>query len=516
MFVSGGVNKIGSEWGCWSWSENSSWQWQPTLDTHDPNPPLPLEDPAAAPVTGTLAGSVSLTGAISGLHGTLVTITATWGADTSSAGADGELDGDDASSVLATGTWRWAQKFPTSALVGLGSVLAVTLQVNVVGTSGGVLHDIGPYGTDGTADPEAEASMAARYAACANTGQYANDTPELGTTGIRQILLSATAVSQLQAARATGRWSVTARYTPETDPQPVGSSISEYDAGSNAPQLLVLVEPGIVGTLAGTVTPTGAFTGFRGVAATLSGSLVPTGSIAAFRGVTSTLAGSVAPTGAIAGARGAAATMAGSVSPTGAISGARGVAGALAGSTAPTGSITGFRGESGTLAGSVAPTGAFAGTHSAAGVSGTLAGVISLVGDFRGKFKSSRAAAVKHYPVDDSEPEVPHKLRQPRRRKVEQPEPRWEMPGRQANPLPYFELRLPEIRPIPPLPAPAPPPLPEPEPEPLPPPDPVVAEMAGSIELYAEAEIQHYTREQFQELLAEDDEILSTLLGVAL
>lgn len=39
----------------------SSWQWQPTLTAHDPNPPIILEDPAGGGPVTLIAGSNTVT-----------------------------------------------------------------------------------------------------------------------------------------------------------------------------------------------------------------------------------------------------------------------------------------------------------------------------------------------------------------------------------------------------------------------------------------------------------------------
>lgn len=67
MFVSTGIFKHGSEWGCFVWQDRASWQWQPTLTSHDPNPPITLED---EPVVGgtfnaAWSGASSVAGVVS-------------------------------------------------------------------------------------------------------------------------------------------------------------------------------------------------------------------------------------------------------------------------------------------------------------------------------------------------------------------------------------------------------------------------------------------------------------------
>jgi hypothetical protein len=519
VYSSGGVFKLGSEWGCWGWQERQSWQWQPALDSHDPNPPIPLEDGAPAGVTGTLAGSVSITGAASAAHGvsgtlagsisttasvaayfgaTTTCLDAVWGSDVNSGGTKGHLDGDDFAGITGAGvTWRWSQKFNVSGIS--GTIVGARLSVNVTLVPGVSTHDIGPYGTAGTDDPQTDAG-ATMFSRCSNTGQYANDTSALAATGVRTVVLGSQAVTDLQAALSGGAFSISCRLSAESGTD-IGSVMEEYSGGSSPPELCVtfLADGSVTGTIAGTITPTASITAFRGVSGTLAGSFAPTASISATRGVAGTLAGSFAPVAAIAALRGVSSTLAGSV--------------------APTSSITAFRGESATLAGSVVPVGAFSGTHTAPGVAGSITAAISLVGDIRGKFQSSRAAAVKHYSADPSEPDVPRTTKPRKRRRVEPEQPvrgaSWEMPLRRVDPPPPFNLSLPELPPFiaPVIRPPEPVALaPEPEPElPPEPPAPRDLRIEAAVSLSAKVEVLSVSREYLEQARFEDRLLLSRL-----
>jgi hypothetical protein len=532
VYHSGGYLKHGSEWGSHVWGERQSWQWQPTLDTHDPTPPITLEG-AAGGVTGTLAGTITPTGAISAAHGVSGTLAGTltptgaasaahgvsgtmagtitptgavvaefgcfsvgWGADVRSDGTKGALDGDDFAGIDGSSSqWRWAQKFDVSSIVGTVTAVELTLNVAVV-LGSPTTWDVGPYGTAGTDDPEAD-SGATMYTRCANAGTYLDNSTAFTSTGLKVLDLGAQAVTDLQAALAGGIFSVSCRYNGAGTG--VGASIEEYSGGSAPARLCVTYTDdvavtgtlagtltptgsiaaahGVSGALAGTVTPTGAIAAAHGAAATLAGTLTPTGAVAALHGVSGTLAGTVQPTGAIAAHFGAdvEGTLAGTLTPTGAVAAAHGVSSTLAGTLAPTGAVAAAHGVSGALAGSVQPTGAIQATHGATTVTGTLAGVIVPTGSIAARFQSSRAAAVKHYQAAEI-PDPPKRPRRARKRielEQQQPEGTWEMPAPQVVPLPDLALELPELRPL------AAPLLPQVQAEPTP--APVIGTMAGTI-----------------------------------
>ena len=163
---------------------------------------------------------------------------ATWGSERRNDGATAA--GFDFAGKDGTGTWRWAQKFPSTVFP--GTALSLTMQVNVEGiftvTAG---FDVGRYGTTGQEDPQADAAVT-MYNRCANSGEYLNDTALLGSTGVKQLPLGNTAVDDFRAAKAaSGTFSVSARYANEAAAANTGSSISEYIEGANAPLLIVTV-----------------------------------------------------------------------------------------------------------------------------------------------------------------------------------------------------------------------------------------------------------------------------------
>lgn len=359
---------------------------------------------AARGNTATLAGTVQPTGAIAAARGNTATMAGTitptgamvaefgcfaadWGADVRADGTKGALDGDDFAGIDgASAQWRWAQKFDVSSIV--GTVTAVELTVNVAVVLGSpTTWDIGPYGTAGTDDPEAD-SGATMYSRCANTGTYLDNSTAFTSTGLKVLDLGAQAVTDLQAALVGGIFSVSCRYNGAGTG--VGASIEEYSGGAAPARLCVTYtdDVAVTGTLAGTITPTGSIAAAHGVSGALAGTVTPTGAIAAAHGVEATLAGTLTPTGAVAAAHGVSGTLAGTLQPTGAIAAHFGadVEGTLAGTITPTGAVAAAHGVSGALAGSVQPTGEIQATHGAVTVEGTLAGVLVPTGEILATF----------------------------------------------------------------------------------------------------------------------------------
>ena len=93
MFVSGGVWKHGSSWNGNTWQERSSWQWQPDLDSHDPSPPITLENAAASEFSGTLVLSITPTLNLDGDIGVQGALAATQAAPTLNLDGDIGVDG---------------------------------------------------------------------------------------------------------------------------------------------------------------------------------------------------------------------------------------------------------------------------------------------------------------------------------------------------------------------------------------------------------------------------------------
>lgn len=62
MFVSTGIFKNGSEWGGFVWVDRQRWQWQPSTTSHDPSPPITLEDAAVAAPSAISRRTLSLIG----------------------------------------------------------------------------------------------------------------------------------------------------------------------------------------------------------------------------------------------------------------------------------------------------------------------------------------------------------------------------------------------------------------------------------------------------------------------
>jgi len=481
------------------------------------------QNAAASGVTGTLAGTVTPTGAISAAHGVSGTfagtitptgaiaaqfgvtcVNADWGSDVRSDGTKGHLDGDDfAGNDGTSATWRWAQKFDLSAIS--GTVTKVELIVNVVAVPGsGSTWDVGPYGTNGQDDPEAD-SGATMYSRCLNSGQYVNDTTVFATTGSKTLDLGSTAVSHVQAALG-GIFSVSCVYN-DTSTASAGATIEEYSGESNPPELCVTWTPSasVTGTLAGTITPTGSISAAHGVSGTLAGTITPTGAIAASHGVSGALAGTLTPTGAVQMRHGVAGTLAGTVTATGAVSAAHGVSGTIAGTLAPTGSVAAAHGVSGALAGAIAPTGTISATFGAGSVTGTLAGSIVPTGAIQMRFQTARAAAVKHYPADDTpEPKPKPKRRRRKRVVLEQPQEQggqWEMPAPRPAPIPEFTLEIPRL---PPFRAPELPP----EPEPIPP---VEMRLAGVLQPFGRVDMLFVPPDRLAQALAEDQLLLGLM-----
>ncbi len=101
MFVSTGIYKHGSHYS-YTWQERQSWQWQPTLDVHDPTPPITLEDADGA-VEGTGAGTFSLTGTAAGVHGVAGTAVGSFAVTGTAAGVLGQT-GTAVGTFAPTGT----------------------------------------------------------------------------------------------------------------------------------------------------------------------------------------------------------------------------------------------------------------------------------------------------------------------------------------------------------------------------------------------------------------------------
>lgn len=290
MYHSGGYLKHGSEWGSHVWGERQSWQWQPTLTSHDPEPPIRIEDPAGggdvtalataafmlgqaapAPIVAGMVGAARAAGQsefgapaplVAGMLGTaraawaaagaqsafLPDVTARgcfvadWGSDVQDLGTKGHLDGNDfAGNDGSELNWKWAQKFDVSSLSGVsGTITKVELVVNVVDIPGppATTWNVGPYGTNGQDDPEAD-SGATMFSRCNNAGQYAV-TSVFSTLGSKTLDLGATAITHLQAAILGGIFSVSCSYN---DPFtfPAGAAIEEYTGGSNPPRLCVTI-----------------------------------------------------------------------------------------------------------------------------------------------------------------------------------------------------------------------------------------------------------------------------------
>jgi hypothetical protein len=191
-----------------------------------------------------------------------------YGADVRIDGLKGHLDGDDFAGTDGSGNaWRWALKFPVSGIS--GTVIRVELVVTVavvVGTP--TTWDIGPYGTNGQDDPNADTG-ATMFSRCANAGEYANDTNVFGTTGSKTINLGAQAVADLQAAIAGGSFSVSCRYNGAGTG--VGGALQEYDPiGTTAgePELCVTTAAGAI-----SITPIPVAIGLAAPAPTLSSTL---------------------------------------------------------------------------------------------------------------------------------------------------------------------------------------------------------------------------------------------------
>lgn len=298
MKSSGGVWKHGSELGAHVWCERQGWQWQPTTTAHDPSPPITLEDAAGgSPTTLTpdavlvvlglpaptalrvraVAPSAILvpisapTPAFAGLT-TTDCEEATYGADVRDDGNKGHLDGDDFAGIDGSSrVWRWALKFPVSGIA--GTVLKVELVVTVAVVVGApTTWDVGPYGTNGQDDPNAD-SGATMFSRCANAGEYANDTSVFASTGSKTIDLGAQAVTDLQAALAGGIFSVSCRYNGAGTG--VGAALQEYDPlGTTAgePELCVTYAPDASVTL----TPSAVAVPISAVAPTVALALTAT------------------------------------------------------------------------------------------------------------------------------------------------------------------------------------------------------------------------------------------------
>jgi hypothetical protein len=175
-------------------------------------------------------------------------LTASWGADVDSAGTKTPNDGGDGCGLFTGAIERVANKWDITTLPTDATVtkveLTITVQSGVVGTP---TCDIDGYNNDGLADPEAD-SGATMYSQCAISGIYVNDTTLFRTAGTKSLIdLGATAVSDVQAARAAGtRFSVAIRAiaSDEGAGANVSTAFDEYTAASTKPTLTITYTPG--------------------------------------------------------------------------------------------------------------------------------------------------------------------------------------------------------------------------------------------------------------------------------
>lgn len=282
MFSSGGVWKHGSAQNGLPGFERTSWQYQPSSDAHDPNPPITLEDPAGADVTvearsssssGSHAPGVFVAGATMGARAAwgrgedrfadappIIELNVIASFDEQSLNILGAISEVEENPTYVgkneevpggnSAQYRNIIKFPMTAVAATATPFQAQLVLNVVDfndPASQVSVSIGPYDSNGQSDPVADSASQVWTRSDFGGGAYSSFPTEFRSLGLKSLTLGGSALSHITACIAAQIPFTLVVKLDDEAPTSFGQANSGWDSFENAtnkPALRLLLATG--------------------------------------------------------------------------------------------------------------------------------------------------------------------------------------------------------------------------------------------------------------------------------